>query len=114
MDDAVTTMSTSENRSRGRFPRSQEASRVLLIESVKQPISFLADLGEIAYAGRGWIGNKLETVAVRERCHDRNRRRRRYCNRGRILHETSTHLVYWLIRGVPLDNPAPFHIERVE
>jgi len=93
---------------------SREASRALLIASVKHPISFIADLGEIAHTGRGWIGNKLETVAVRERRHDRNRRRRRYCNRGRILHETSTHFVYRLIRSVPLDNPAPFHIERVE
>jgi len=83
----------------------------MLIESVKHPISLMADLGEIAHAGRGWIGNKLETVAVRERRHHRNRRRSRNCDRGRILHEGSTHFVYRLIRTVPLDNPAPSHIE---
>src|SRR5258708_6840237 len=98
---------TSENRGRERLSTSQKASRVLLIESVKYPISFMTDLGEIAHAGRGWIGNKLETVAVRERRHHRNRRRSRNCDHGCILHEASTHFVYRLIRAVPLDNPAP-------
>ena len=116
MDDAV-------GMSNERKPRLREASKISgslsrlvdrISKSVKHPILFITDLGEIAHAGRGWIGNKLETVAVRERRHDRNRRRRRYCNRRRILHETSTHFVYRLIRAVLLDSPAPFHIERVD
>src|SRR6201993_4194687 len=94
-----------------RLPISQEASRVMLIESVKHPILLMADLGEIAHAGRGSVGNKLETVAVRGRRHHPNRPRSRNRDCCRILHEGSTHFVYRLIRTIPLDNPAPSHVE---
>lgn len=83
-------------------------------ESEKYPILFHADLREIANAGRRWIGNKSEAVTVRERRHHRNRRRSRYCDRGCILNEVATHLVYGLICSFPLDDPAPFHIKRVD
>jgi len=63
-------------------------------QSEKNPVLFLADQGEMIHAGRSRIGNESESVAIRERCHHRPRRRGRDRNPRGALNERSTHLVY--------------------
>jgi len=74
----------------------------------------MADLGEVAHAGRGRIGDKSEAVSVRQRRHHRLRRRSSYSDSGRVLHETPTHLVYRFIGCISGDHPAPLQLKRVD
>ena len=66
------------------------------------------------HAGRSRIGNESESVAIRECCHHRARRRSGDRDGGRALNERSAHFVDWLVRGLHLGDPAPFDTERVD
>lgn len=75
---------------------------------------FLADLGEIAHAGRGRIGDKSETVPIGKRCHRCSRRGSRDRDLSRVLDEIPTHLIDRFIGCISGDHPAPLQLKRVD
>jgi len=74
----------------------------------------MADQGEIFHAGRGRVGNKPESVAIRESRHRSPRRCSRHCNFGGGLEERATHFVRRLVCGLSREYPAPIDFERVD
>ena len=74
----------------------------------------MADQGEIFHAGRGRVGNKPESVAIRKSRHRSPRRRSRHCDFGGGLEERATHLVRRLVCNLSRKKTAPIDVERVD
>src|SRR5262249_4150097 len=82
--------------------------------SVEDAVLLFADHREMAHAGRRGIGEEPETVAVRERRHERPRRRRRTLDGGVALTEGPAHSVQRLVDAPLRGAHAPSNVQRVD
>jgi hypothetical protein len=73
---------------------------------------FLADLRKLARNGP--IGNKPESVAIRERCHHRDRRCSGHRDSGCVLYETSTHFGLSVGSHCPKNRINPVESREIE